>query len=719
MFSDDTARLTRVLLTLLATSYITLVLVGCDDDPVSSDPDETADEVILAEETVVIDPGDMPLTEIGDGELVFSLTGDSPDIASNDVIVGEEGGGFLRRVTDTEVDQDRITVTTEQASLVEAVEQGSIDESFDLSDSQLEDAHSWTAKQTLEGVKPKSDRLGVELDGVGVFFTSDVNVTFSNGQIDYSPEVDLDISIRSGEIDRFRLASVGTVEFSTDFEVEARVGVAVSNDVTLATFTRPPKIIFIGKLPVTIHPELKFIAGCEVGIDEGGTMSSGLEVANTVTLGAEYNGSNWSPISERETELGFREFEWEKSVSGEVKCYVRPELSFKVYQVAGPFVNASPYSRIGVEVGERSWEWGVYTGLDAGLGGSVEIFDFGLARYEHTFDLVETEIAGDTGESGENEVIITGAVTDEETGEGVEGAAVTGVNPDTNNALFQSETNGLGEYEAAFAVDSNPDDIIVEATAENYSAASETIPFEEEMSASITLIPEDSDTPPDGSDYSEDFADDPNYVVATSSTDSGSELEWDQEQENYFVRAIDGSGAGEWWAFAGTPLFAEFSDNDSFSVSFDFNPVQPDWGSYPGLRFARDENEGVDGGEADVKWAFRLDCRDSIECSRSTEETNSRFRLGLGGQDDPFLSPRLPAIDEWYSVDITYDGSQSAAEIVVLREDGSVFVEESGLPLMGMNTRFNRVLIGQRSGGPPEYGNESIIRVDNIATTRD
>ena len=232
----------------------------------------------------------------------------------------------------------------------------------------------------------------------------------------------------------------------------------------------------------------------------------------------------------------------------------------------------------------------------------------------------------------------------------------------------------------------------------------------------MVRVPESEEDPPGESIYTEDFSSDPGYTIAKSSTDNASEFEWDEEQENYFVKTVDGSGSGEWWVFSGTPLFSEIRDDDSFTVSFKFNPVHPDWGSYPGLRFIEDDNEEIEGSEVETEWAFRLDCRDSSGCSSSTEDTHSRFRLDLGGGDH-FHSPRISDLDAWYEVTINYDGSQGAAEIEILKEDGSVFAEESGLALMASDSSFSRILLGRRSSGPPEYGDTSIIRVDDILIT--
>jgi hypothetical protein len=220
----------------------------------------------------------------------------------------------------------------------------------------------------------------------------------------------------------------------------------------------------------------------------------------------------------------------------------------------------------------------------------------------------------------------------------------------------------------------------------------------------------------DGSEiYAEDFQNDPNYEISVSSNDRGSVFEWDPDEQNFYVETADGSRSGRWWAFALPPIFDTLTNSQSFEVSFQFNPIKPDWGSYPGFRFVYDD--GGDVNDTEGVWAFRLDCRDSIGCSSGTANSRSRFRLSVRG-GDAFLSPRIPQMNEWYDVTITYEADLESAQIEILREDGSIFMNKEDIPLMGSERKFNRILLGRSSGGPPQYGNRAEIRVDDIVISK-
>lgn len=344
-------------------------LAACDDGLVNPDPVQD-DDVILTDEAVIVDPEDAPLESISGDTLTIVLTDEAPEFQPGNVVVGQEGGGYLRRVTSVEIDGNRATLITEQAALVDAVEKGSLRETFSLTD--LEDQEQqWDIPRKMQGVEAHATKLGIALNDVSIGggASSDYDVRLANGEINFDPEIVFDLSIDSGRIEELKMAVSGQLDFYTDIEFESERNVSVSVDTTLATFQSKPIIFFIKFVPVVIQPQLDFVAGCGVEVGSRGLVQTGIETVNTVSLGAEYSQNNWRPISDRSTKLGSRGFEWDLQSSADLKCSVRPEVSLRLYRVAGPFFNIGPYGRAGIKVDNDGWESGLYTGLDAGLGG--------------------------------------------------------------------------------------------------------------------------------------------------------------------------------------------------------------------------------------------------------------------------------------------------------------------------------------------------------------
>jgi hypothetical protein len=699
----------RLSLFALLIGGLSLGLVACDSGGVGSDPEEN--ETAISDKTVVVDSSDASLQQMRGDTLTFSLSESAPDFESGDIVVGAESGGFLRRVTAVEIDGNQATLQTEQASLVNAVESGELSESFDLSGSQRKNQgrlkrNGWKAVRTAKGVKAKANELGIELADVTVSedAESEIEVVFTNGEASFDPAADFDIEIGGGSIEELRIAASGTAEFSTDVEVAATNTLSKENSTTLATFRKPPIVFFIGPVPVTIQPTLDFVAGYESTVEQTGSVQFGFESSETVTLGAEYMQDNWSPISEREKSLGSDMFDWGTELTADAKGYVRPELTFKLYQVAGPFINTGPYVLADAMVNPESWYWKLNGGIDASFGGKVEIISFELSRFEHTFSLAETEIASDSGAVARSEATISGTITDEETGDPVEGATVTGSDADTDAEFFETETDVSGEYEETFTVDNEPSKVALHVNAEGYEAAEETVPFGEEMTADLTLT--DESDPGDGV-YVEDFSSDPNYTVSYSgNTEDDAEVEWDADQENYYARVRDQTS--DWWSVGISPSFEKlYPAEDSFELNFRFNPVEPDWGHYPGIYLVDSESYNPGDNlrdEAKVAAKFSINWADN---------TYKKFVFGRG--DNRYRSPTIPNENEWYEVTIDYDGSTGTADLKIIRENGEVFVDEQNLSAVPTE-EFDQLWVGEVGSGPT-YGDEARIRVDDLTLT--
>lgn len=467
-----------------------LTLISCDDLIIDPGPDdEDPDEVIVTDDAVVVEAETTPLDRVLGDTLVFQLSDSSPEFRSGDVVVGEEGEGFLRRVVQVDVDGNEAVLITESASLVDVIEQGTLEESFDLEAAQ-KGALEWSVIETAPGVEADALVLAIELDDVELPSNELVDVKLTNGGAQFSPDIDFDLGIRRGELTDLLVAASGTFELSMDLVLDASDEVSTKDSISLATFQAQPITFFIGFVPVVIVPTLEFVAGYEVGLNQKAKITSGVASENVVTAGARYESGEWSPVLDRSNSLEARPFDWELSVSAGAKGYVQPNLSFQVYGVAGPFINSSGFLRAETEVAPPAWAWGVYLGMDGAFGGEVSIFDNVLAKYEHTFAEVEWEVAGDSGEiGGDTEATISGEVTDAETGEGIEGATLAGSDPSTGEDLFETTTTAVGAYETTFTVEEAPDEIEVVADAEGYETAEVAATFEEEMTLNLELTP--------------------------------------------------------------------------------------------------------------------------------------------------------------------------------------------------------------------------------------
>ncbi|PQJ26903.1 hypothetical protein BSZ35_18420 [Salinibacter sp. 10B] len=448
--------------------------------------DDEEQDVVLADETAVIDPENTSLERISGDTLVFNLSNSSPDLAADDIVVGKDKGGFLRKVTSVAEEGNKATLITERASIVEALDRGKLNVDFDLSGAERK-SWKWKAVETAKGVKAKSNGLGVEMNNVRLTREAGFAVTFENGEASFDPSVDFQFDVGLSGLQELRLAAQGELGFQTDVKATAEGRVQGETTKSLARFTAGSITFNAGPFPVTITPVLEFVAGYQANAEASGTVSTGIQSTNRLTLGAHYKNGSWSPVSDRDATLSSSGIDWDTNLSAQAKGYVKPELTFKIYSGPGPFVNAGPYVRAKTQV-NPSFECGIYSGLDAGFGGSVEFMSYGLARFEHTYSIAERELLD---RCGKTEASVSGSVTDSETGKGLENVSISGSGAASGEELFSTSTDGSGAFDTTFEVrlDEKPDSLTISASTGGYNSSEKTIPFAESMTADFGLSP--------------------------------------------------------------------------------------------------------------------------------------------------------------------------------------------------------------------------------------
>ncbi len=100
------------------------------------------------------------------------------------------------------------------------------------------------------------------------------------------------------------------------------------------------------------------------------------------------------------------------------------------------------------------------------------------------------QISADLGlQVATTQATASGTVTNEDTGDPIEGATVTGTRPDGGDQLFQATTSSDGTYEASFEVADEPSEATVQAEAEDFESGEQTLSFGEQITADFSLQP--------------------------------------------------------------------------------------------------------------------------------------------------------------------------------------------------------------------------------------
>ncbi|MFJ1381719.1 leucine-rich repeat protein [Capnocytophaga canimorsus] len=352
----------------LATIFllVAITLWGCkkeDKEPEQVQEKPPAEVIVFPEETIA---KKMELLK-ADGTLVFSGLAEAEKPQKGDVICSgiAEGAplGFLYKVNQVITADGKTTITTEPASLEEAIENGEIKETISITENNIEGVFDKDGNP-IDYEKLKSGGVTGRKFSSGISW--EVNkeiddVTFT-GNIELGVEFDFNLSIKNWELKECNLLATPKFngELSASFDKEL---FGWSKAIELATIKLQPTTIMIGYVPLVITPEIKVL----VQVDLSGKVSISAQIfevgiASPIGIAYDYEQKKWNGIGiDQESDIKKPTFfkQAELSLSGEL------QLEPRVISKMG-FYNTDTGIGIGL---------GIYAKLNANLPAGINRID--------------------------------------------------------------------------------------------------------------------------------------------------------------------------------------------------------------------------------------------------------------------------------------------------------------------------------------------------------
>lgn len=297
------------------------------------------------------------------------------DLAPGDVLVVNvcEAApmGFIGRVTANTFHPDEIVVSTVPATLEDAISEGTIRLSRELSPA---DVDNELLQSRVGSLEPGMIEFPIENIPIAGGLEAD-------GRLAIGLSFDFTLGISLGEVRHIR--SVATLRESAEVAFNLEVPIAeFEREVTIGNpmyFT--PIVVWAGFVPVVFVPELRAYAEFE------GSASAGVETKilqdASMSVGIQYEDGDWSPVSDYTHDL-----RWEPpyfTAGCEVKGSVGPQYNLLLYGLVGPYCDVMGYAELDVDfIPNASWE--LYGGIEAGTGVRVDVMGNTIA--DHKFPTV-------------------------------------------------------------------------------------------------------------------------------------------------------------------------------------------------------------------------------------------------------------------------------------------------------------------------------------------
>ena len=333
-------------------------------------------EPVLSADTQILNPASLNALEVLDeqGTLVFST--ETPQLAAltpGDVLAGDSTGaapeGFLRRVTSVDTQSGQVIVSTEQATLEEAIQSGVI-----LDSTTLIPPPEVLEEITLNGILLKAPaapvRAGFDLilknvvlwdqDGDKTHTTHDQVV--AKGKIHLEPSYDFGIQIENSRIKQ--IVFNNRTNIVTDVNLYTGVNVAnVHYKKSVWHYPFPSRTVWVGPLPVVLRPILEIVVGLDGSVDVG--ISAGVVHKAQLVSNLVWDGG-WHLKEDYDTDFDYTLPSLK--AGARAKVYAGPNLQIKIYSLDGPYGLVDGYYQLDMDPLRNPW-----IKLSAGLSGEVGV----------------------------------------------------------------------------------------------------------------------------------------------------------------------------------------------------------------------------------------------------------------------------------------------------------------------------------------------------------
>ena len=188
--------------------------------------------------------------------------------------------------------------------------------------------------------------------------------------------------VRMGDLQHLKIALEGgfdmemVLKYLVSSSVEWKKEWTLKEDVFSAKYT-----FMVGTVPVYISVGADLMAEVSLGASGEASITSGIKASNTVTYGVEWDAkdNSVSKIAECEKNLELVGPDVDIKAHAEARATVYPQIEIGIYKVLCPTISPQPY--IKAEADGRlvdnqyvAWNAGVSTGVDRGLGLSLDLF---------------------------------------------------------------------------------------------------------------------------------------------------------------------------------------------------------------------------------------------------------------------------------------------------------------------------------------------------------
>jgi uncharacterized protein (TIGR02145 family) len=364
---------------------VTLVfIVSCSKDDGEKSP-VVHTTPVLKDNVKIIDAANLQLdltqTQLDAGIYQFTATGTIPAIAVGDVIVGDQGEGFLRKVTSVLVNGSTITMQTTQGSMTDVFKEGGFDFNLDMTDMQN---------------RTSSSGFSYTIPSQPIYQEGALSIELNNGQVDFNPNWFFDFNFDETGIKDFEVsAKNATLNGNFTATITAAQSVTlIDRSSSILPNARPYKKTFtikvralipVGPILVPVTVPIKVVMELDLVLDYSASISAAITRQakftsnNTFNLGVNYANEQWNDINSFSPINNFSLLQRTGNANATINLALTPKVSFKLYGAIGPYAQVGLIEELSGSFASPALDWNFKA--DVWLKSKVGINDVSILGY--------------------------------------------------------------------------------------------------------------------------------------------------------------------------------------------------------------------------------------------------------------------------------------------------------------------------------------------------
>ncbi len=329
----------------------------------ASRPDTVKVEVVsISDAAVLVGVPDGPLmyqTTTGD-QITFSVQGTAPRVKVGDVMVNTVEPYFLKKVVSvSRQDAREVVVMTRDAALTEVIEDASISRTF-----------------RFPATKPALANPTIQ-DPITLYNDASAKLRVTTCDISFSPEYEFKMNIEGSKLDSLKVGVNGDLVVTLEMSLEAFRAFTLNADQPVAQVTNYAFFV-VGGIPVVVEVRVEFGVGADFSAEFDGRIISGITMTKPVEVGTIYKDGLWQKLTDG-SEATYKVLDSTVELQGAatIRGYIRGQVDFNLYAVAGPYFGLKPYLDF-TAVTNRAQsriDWSLHAGVDGYAGVQAAIFD--------------------------------------------------------------------------------------------------------------------------------------------------------------------------------------------------------------------------------------------------------------------------------------------------------------------------------------------------------